>query len=316
MNFILTEMTFLRYFMPLIIAGNKRNIKSTVYYHNSGKYNCPNKNIDSLKALSQKYKFNLIKIQNTNLKGTTFFVEGVGAKDITSDQKISFTYMTDYQLMHKKYWDQIDYCVFPSKIFSQVIDRENNNKSLHFGSPKYDVQFDLDNLSNQYKLGKKNALFMFPKLEDVSKSKIDSILKNLCDFEYNIYIKTRGKDPINSKEYPNVKVIHDGEWHPHPSIDLSFACDLMINFDSTAVKEASIFNMPTINYNVKGKDRGFYGRLPFLLNENFIFHAESGDISQILEKIETTNFTSDFEQARKKYFFDRENVCDQILSLV
>ena len=62
MNFILTEMTFLRYFMPLIIGGNKRNIKSTVYYHNSGKYNCPNKNIDSLKALSQKYKFNLIKI--------------------------------------------------------------------------------------------------------------------------------------------------------------------------------------------------------------------------------------------------------------
>jgi hypothetical protein len=84
--------------------------------------------------------------------------------------------------------------------------------------------------------------------------------------------------------------------------------------DSSAL--GMLLNMPTINYNVKGKDRGFYGRLPFLLNENFIFHAESGDISQILEKIETTNFTSDFEQARKKYFFDRENVCDQILSLV
>ena len=61
MNFVLSEMSFLKYFMPLIIEGNKRNIKSHFYIFEHNKYTSPfkQKNISYLKEkiLSKDYFF-------------------------------------------------------------------------------------------------------------------------------------------------------------------------------------------------------------------------------------------------------------------
>ena len=59
MNFLALEMTFLRYFLPLIICGNKRNVKSTVLIQQNNKYNCPVRNAKHLKYLSDKYSFDV-----------------------------------------------------------------------------------------------------------------------------------------------------------------------------------------------------------------------------------------------------------------
>ena len=110
MIFILREMTFLRYFIPLIKSGNLLGIKSRIYWSpSSGKYNCPQRNYSCLVKLSEKYKFELIKIQGPmKTNDTCFFIEGVGIDLIKSPKKISITYMTDYQVLYSKYWDKID----------------------------------------------------------------------------------------------------------------------------------------------------------------------------------------------------------------
>jgi len=316
-NFITQEMSFLRYFLPLIQRGNEKNISSTMYWLPCGKYTCPQKNYKTLSSLSKQFNFNLIQLKKPiKVNGPAFFIEGVGIDLIKGLKNINMTYMTDYQLLWPKYWNKIDYCIFPNKLFSQKINKQDDPKSLHYGSTKYDLRFDLDKIKNKYGLAKKNALFLYPKSEDRRRINIDEILNTLRKQGYKVFIKTRGKDPINPKRHPESPVIHDGGWFPHPSIDLLYACDLMINFDSTAVKEAAILKTPVINYHVKPENRGFYGRLNFLLNEKFVFHANKDSLEKIIKRVELINFSDHFSSLIKTKFFDRQVVCEKILSKV
>ena len=54
-NFLLREMTHLRYFIPIVEEGNARGVKSNFYITHSGKYNCPNLpwNDDFLKKIKK-----------------------------------------------------------------------------------------------------------------------------------------------------------------------------------------------------------------------------------------------------------------------
>ena len=65
MNFLLTEMTFLRYFVPLIVRGNSMGIRSRVFVGSSSKYNCPRRdsNIRDLVSLSHLHCFALHEIE-------------------------------------------------------------------------------------------------------------------------------------------------------------------------------------------------------------------------------------------------------------
>jgi len=325
-NFITQEMSFLRYFLPLIQRGNEKNISSTMYWLPCGKYTCPQKNYKTLSSLSKQFNFNLIQLKKPiKVNGPAFFIEGVGIDLIKGLKNINMTYMTDYQLLWPKYWNKIDYCIFPNKLFSQKINKQDDPKSLHYGSTKYDLRFDLDKIKNKYGLAKKNALVLYPRLEwrqklclqkERRRIDIDEILNTLRKQGYKVFIKTRGKDPINPKRHPESPVIHDGDWFPYPSIDLLYACDLMINFDSTAAKEAAILKTPVINYHVKPENRGFYGRLDFLLNEKFVFHANNVNLEETINKIESMDFSDYFCKLIKTKFFNRRTVCEKILSKV
>ena len=55
MNFLLMEMTHLRYWMPLVIEGNRRGIQSTFFVAASHKYNCPTRYPDALKEAQNVY---------------------------------------------------------------------------------------------------------------------------------------------------------------------------------------------------------------------------------------------------------------------
>lgn len=318
MNFILDQMTFVKYYIPLVLAGNKRGLNSTFYYKpKPAKYNCPIKNFKHLECLSKEYGFKIKPLGPEYLEGLSFFIESVSAEEVRSDKKISFTYMTDYILRTKKYppyFDHIDHCIFPSKSFSRFAGLENHPKSLHLGSPKYDIDFDDQEISKKYNLSKKNALILFPRSEYVRSIDFGKIFKSLSDLDYKIFIKTRGKDPVNPQTYPDAVVLHDESWFPHPSLELLHSCDLMINFDSTGVKEAIMLDTPTINFNTKTRDRGFYGRLPYLVNESCVIHATDFNITDKLLEVESRDFTEDFKETRKKHLFERKGVCDNIIS--
>ena len=73
-NFVLAEMTFLRYFIPLTIEAGKRGIKSKYFLKASGKYNCPwgGENNSELKSLSSKFNFEIHNFSEIPKEGVFF----------------------------------------------------------------------------------------------------------------------------------------------------------------------------------------------------------------------------------------------------
>jgi len=243
-------MTYLRYFLPLIIEGNKQGIKSFVYYGQNQKYNNPLACLDFLTKLSCFYNFELIKLSPRSLRDPTFFVEGEYSQHINCDKKISLTYMTDFRMSFKKYIDNINFCVFPSRFFASLGGFENHPKSVFYGSPKYDINFNLDEIFEKYKLSKKDKyIFMpMPRLRDSTKIDLNSICDIARDIGYKVITKTRGKDPykINSDYH-----FMDESWFPHDSMELIYASDMVINFSSTITKEVLMLKKRMLNLNIK-----------------------------------------------------------------
>ena len=62
MNFIVTEMTFMRYFMPLILEGNKRAIKSRIFIAPNTKYNNPYRFQDVFKQIKEEHKVDVLEL--------------------------------------------------------------------------------------------------------------------------------------------------------------------------------------------------------------------------------------------------------------
>ena len=243
-------MTYLRYFLPLIIEGNKKGIKSFVYYGKNQKYNNPVKYLDDLKTFSSLYEFKLLELIPCTLKNPTFFVEGEYCKNIICDKKISLTYMTDFRLSFEKYIDNIDYCVFPSRFFASLGGYQDHPKAVFYGSPKYDIKFDSVKILEKYNLPKKNKyIFMpMPRMRDCSNIDLNSICDIVRDIGFKVITKTRGKDPykINSDYH-----FMDKSWFPHDSMELIYVSDMVINFSSTITKEVLMLKKKMLNFDIK-----------------------------------------------------------------
>ena len=82
------EMTHLRYFMPLVLEGNKMGLKSTFFVGPSGKYNCPFRYRELLADLSIRHKIDISNLQNAkNCKGILFSSEKTGIDIVKSNKK-------------------------------------------------------------------------------------------------------------------------------------------------------------------------------------------------------------------------------------
>ena len=84
LNFLLREMTHLRYFIPIVKEGNKRGLQSLFYVIPSYKYNCPEKHVLVLNSVGQKHNIIFKKGQEiTNAPGIIFTSEESGIDLIT-----------------------------------------------------------------------------------------------------------------------------------------------------------------------------------------------------------------------------------------
>ena len=54
-NFLLREMTHLRYYVPLIRAAKERGISSTFFIVNCGKYNCTSRHSSVIDQICKDY---------------------------------------------------------------------------------------------------------------------------------------------------------------------------------------------------------------------------------------------------------------------
>ena len=114
MNFLLSEMTYLKYFIPLIIEGNKRGIESTLYICPCHRINGASKDHHrkQIEILSKKYLFNIKDIGIINKieekAGLTFMVEGQGVKYLSELKrciKVSLSYMSDFKNLENEWRD-------------------------------------------------------------------------------------------------------------------------------------------------------------------------------------------------------------------
>lgn len=279
MNFIVTEMTFLRYFMPLIEEGNRRGIRSRLFAFSNIKYNNPYSHRKVLKQLARDYDFDLYfspeKLRRA--KGLVFTIEGCGRSHVQEGKTIVLTYQSDFRVSYKKYIRDVRHVIFPGKSFAKFYNC-SSPKNLYLGSPKYDVKLDRETILKKYKLeDRKYATFIFPKTKNRASSSFNHVAEFLGDLGYTTLLKTRGKDPFDKK----TKGIRftDNSWYPHTTMELLYVSDLMINSCSTTIKEAILLRKPSINLVVKS-----YKRLEYLYKYPFTVDVKPGkDKGQFIE---------------------------------
>ncbi|MAH49642.1 hypothetical protein CMI37_27715 [Candidatus Pacearchaeota archaeon] len=324
MNFILSEMTFLRYYIPLVIEGNRRGVVSNIFVGRSDKYNCPCKNLQTLHSLSNQYGFDMFDLRSIDLSpvsnrdGPIFLSEGVGIDLVQHmrNKKISTTYMDDFNgKNYARYINKVDHIIFPSEYVANHYEKISE-KNLYLGSPKYDYgEWDKEKLLEKYELPhEKFFLVVFPRTRDLHKIDMGRIYDFVRSAGYKIIVKTRGKDPISNRTHMGDYFYMDYSWYPHDTMELIHISDFVINFDSTAIKECAMLNTPVINFDVKPRVRYGIDMGKHRLGYSFLYEQEfcqnlRPDVSReefanAVEALVSRDLTSSFSEARKKYLFE------------
>lgn len=318
MNFLLTEMTFLRYFIPMIMCGNKLGIRSRVFVGASHKYNCPRRssNLVELTALSQKHEFDLREIEDVQtFPGLTFLVEGVGRQYLNhTHKKVSFTYMTDF-VINRKYENEVDFIVAPSKDFVKR-NKVHSDKFVFLGSPKYDIDFlPSSEIKEKYgianKENKKNALVVFPRARDLSRIDMSRLYKTVSEKGYNVIVKTRGKDPIPAHLKGDYD-FSDFTWFPHSSLELIRISDVVVNFSSTVIKECVMLDTPLINFHIKPFDRPLDYLYKYNYNKDMKISVDSRQIADALSFFDKAP-SLEFSLAKNNHLFEASGVCQKTI---
>ena len=306
MNFILIEMTFLRYFLPLAIEGNKKSIKSTFFVGKTAKYNSPHKHKKELELACKTHNIEIKDISEIKDDGLPIIlIEGVYAKNLSGlkGKKYSLTYMSDYSVgNYTKYINYVDHVVFPSLSLASKYNTINE-KNLYLGSPKYDVVFKKEEILKKYNLpDTKCALIFAPKLRDLGKINLNIIYDAVKNKGYQVLVKTRGKDPLAQKLHGD-RYFEDASWFPHTSMELIKISDFVINFDSTSIKECIMLKTPVINFNIKPFKQPF----DFLYNNEYCVDIKEevpyNKLEEYIEKIISVKET-DFDKVIKEHLFD------------
>ena len=325
-NFLLTECTFLRYFIPLIIEGNKRGISSVAYVGTSGKYTCPSipSNMATIQNLSKEYNFSLKEISEADkVKNEIFFcVEGVGLKNrnLKQNNKVcSLTYMTDYFFLYDSYIHDVNQVIFPSLKYAQFGEQDKkSDKNIYLGSPKYGVELNSGDILNKYNIDKESkiALVLAPKTRDINNINLQALYQWVENLGYTVVTKTRGKDPLPDYMRSS-KYFEDESWYPHTTMELISIADFVINFSSTAIKECVLMNTPLINFHIKPFDEP---HTPFLYEYDYCKQLNKDcsfdDFKTAVNDLVSQDHSSSFQASVRDNLFDVNNVCKKIVDAV
>jgi len=337
MNFLLMEMTHLRYWMPLVTEGNRRGVQSTFFVAASHKYNCPTRYPDILEEVQNVHNIKLLSANDlrsvSEAEGIFFSSEKTGvnyAKKATKCKRVVCTYQTDFIESHKEYKDFADYVLMPSKFCAEYYNL-HTEKSLYLGIPKYEVHLDRQTILEKYNLptGKK-ALIIWPKGRDEKKANIDKILNNLKIAGYTLLVKTRGKDPLVNHARETLRgngdfYFEDDSWYPHTTQELLEVSDIAVNFGSTTIEECVMQDTPIINFDIKpevrnGSKRPYRVTHDYLYNYNYCVQLKedftAGQFQAAVNYLTSTDLTEEFKKARQNHLFDHEDSCKRILDVL
>ena len=336
-NFILMEMTHLRYWIPMVIEANKRGLQSTFYVGTSHKYNCPNidKNKKQLEKIAKEHNIGLQSLnQINNIKpGLMFSSEKTGidiVKNVTNCKKVVATYQTDFIESYEKYIDHVDHVLMPSEYCADFYNRKTD-KNLYLGIPKYDVELHADDILKKYNLpSSKKCLIIWPKTRDQGSVNMNNVLNCLKKLNYTVMLKTRGKDPFADKAKEMILrrgdfYFEDDSWHPHTTQELLKVSEFAINFGSTTIEECVMYNVPLINYDVKpafrnGSKRPYRVTHDYLYKYNYCieFTEDSGFGNYVaaIDYFKRSDLSNEFKKSRENHLYNHKDSCKKILDVL
>jgi len=292
MNFIVTEMTFLKYFYPMIIECIKRGIIPRIHLRKNGKYNNPC-SPQAIRCLSNIFRDYIDDVEvrvidekiDNDLPVVT--VEGCGIQHANENSsKYALIYQTDFVSLMESYQDSCTNIFFTSKKYAEHYDCIND-KNVYLGTPKFDILPSKNDVIKKFGLdeNQKYAFVLYPRKRDLNSHKLRKIYEGIRDAGYKIIVKTRGKDPVQNSFERGDLYLEDGEWYPHPSLEALIVSDVLINFDSTGIEEAVYLNTPVLNF----KSKPFTPMIPFLYEYDYCIDIPK-DID--LEEVRKTTFDS------------------------
>jgi len=312
-DFILYEMTALKYFIPLVIEANKRGIICNFFCNTSAKltkYNSLILGKKKLREYCKEYKINYIKFENLkNRLNPIITIEDVGINDLEKtniNQKIySINYCGDFVNCYKIYKDKVDRIFMISKYFASYY-HCLNKKNLYLGSPKFDYYLNEEEILEKYKFNKreKYVLVFYPRKRDIRKIKIRKIYRILKELGFKIIIKTRGKDPVYNFLNRGDYYFEDKSWYPHISMELIKISKLVINFGSSAIEETVLLNTPIIDFNIKPFEKIFKPLYDFKFAINFESEFKNNDLKNAINFLLNEDLSKEYIKAQKEMLFE------------
>jgi hypothetical protein len=337
-NFILSSITFLQYYIPIVIEANKRNIESIFYINNNKKNYADPLNINNFKILKRYINFFNIKISfdlNKLIKETGIIIMVDGDiygppknykkfsllfKLHSDSTKISLQEHMNFNWSYKNYIDNVTYSIFPNIAYAKLYNTISD-KNLYLGNTKYDHILREKDIYKKYKLKKqKYALVLFPKQKfienhNILPKHILNIYNHLYKLGYKIIVKSRPKDKIFNTCKGNLCVISD--IFPNESLELMKISELCILFSSSAIEETIMMEIPTVDFLV---DDEIERRLEFLCKDNTIQLIKNWKkikfktFNNFIKKLAPKN-SEIYREIRKEYLFEG-NISKKILDFI
>jgi hypothetical protein len=118
-----------------------------------------------------------------------------------------------------------------------------------------------------------------------------------------VVVKSRGKEPISNSAHHGDFYFLDKSWFPHTTIELIEVSDIVINFNSTCVKECAILKKPLINFNIKP-----WLPLSELYNHSFCesLNTDCGqqEFTNSIKRLTESNLEESFNNVISNYLFE------------
>jgi len=323
----------LTYFAPLMQEAKKRGLPvswipplhANIALPDSHSYSG-----EQRRCLDQAFaKENGIQVRNqqwvqAQSEGVFLVCEGTNSKWVQRNSGttiLSLTVMTDFRRLYCKYIDNVDWVILPNRKFATYYNPSSRcnletNKNLYFGSPKYDIPIDDGTVYAKHGLPKeaKIAAVFMPKLRDVARVNLAAVFRELKQRGYYIVTKTRSKDPHSSLR--GDKHVETTFYYPNTSMEIMSVAKVVINFDSTLVKEAVMMETPIINFSVKQHVRPLHFLYDGCCSVNLKAPFDYIAFGHHLDRIENADLHSEFGIIKKAYLFEAGMVSNRILEFI
>lgn len=285
-NFIISRINYLPYYIPIVIEGNKRGAKSHFFLYKSDKpFISPytKEHLMEISKLAKEYNITIHDISKIgSFPAITFFCEGdIVGRQRKDESSINFKYMTnkhikvslvcnyEYVMFYHYYIANVDYVVMTHPFWANRY-KTLSDKNLYLGSPKYDMKYfnkynnkeDRNKyLAGKYKLdlSQKYILIIFPKNPTKhhkpntiypNKQGLLEIYKGIRSTGHKIIVKSRKQDPVHDLELKGDYYFEDIDYYPCNSMELIEISQIVIFFSSSINEECVALKTPYIDLKV------------------------------------------------------------------